>query len=183
MTTSVFVAASPLVRLLGLAWLRTLAPGAALLFPRCRSVHTFGMRFALDLVWLDAAGAVVRVDRGVPPRRLRWCLRARAVLELGAARHEERADDDGHAHEDREQRPRAQRDGRDGGERHRGGRDQRGRRHPGVLVGQRQVVDEPLRAIALAAARALAGSGRDGVGASAVRTLADRRALSVGGHR
>ena len=47
----------------------------------CRSVHTFGMRFALDLIWLDAAGRVVRVDEAVPPRRFRTCLRARSVIE------------------------------------------------------------------------------------------------------
>lgn len=47
----------------------------------CRSVHTFGMRFALDLIWLDGAGRVMRVDVEVPPRRLRTCRRARAVIE------------------------------------------------------------------------------------------------------
>jgi len=35
-----------------------------LLIPRCRSVHTFGMRFALDLFWLDEWGRVLRVDSG-----------------------------------------------------------------------------------------------------------------------
>jgi len=55
--------------------------GHALLFERCRSVHTIGMRFALDLVWLDGAGRVVRVDRAVGPRRVRTCLRARCVVE------------------------------------------------------------------------------------------------------
>ena len=64
----------------------TIDPAAALSFPRCRSVHTFGMRFALDLVWLDAAGTVVRVDLGVPPRRLRSCRRARSVVEIAAGR-------------------------------------------------------------------------------------------------
>jgi uncharacterized membrane protein (UPF0127 family) len=49
-------------------------------------VHTFGMRFALDLIWLDRTGAVVRVDRDVAPRRLRGCRRARAVLECAAGR-------------------------------------------------------------------------------------------------
>ena len=48
----------------------------------CRSVHTFGMRFALDLIWLDGAGQVVRVDAGVRPRRFRTCLRARSVIEV-----------------------------------------------------------------------------------------------------
>ena len=68
----------------GLARLDAMPPGLALHIPRCRSVHTFGMRFALDLIWLDRAGAVVRVDRGVPPRRVRTCLRARSVTETAA---------------------------------------------------------------------------------------------------
>jgi uncharacterized membrane protein (UPF0127 family) len=46
--------------------------------------HTFGMRFDLDLVWLGREGRVLRVDRGVPPRRVRLCLRARSVVEAGA---------------------------------------------------------------------------------------------------
>ena len=70
-------------RLVGLAFRRE-PPASGLLLPRTRSVHTFGMRFALDLHWLDREGAVVRVDRAVPPRRLRTCLRARAVLEVPA---------------------------------------------------------------------------------------------------
>jgi uncharacterized membrane protein (UPF0127 family) len=70
-------------RLIGLAWTR--APrSAALLLPRCRSVHTFGMRFPLDLYWLDARGDIVRVDRGVPPWRVVRCARARSVIEVPA---------------------------------------------------------------------------------------------------
>jgi hypothetical protein len=48
---------------------------------RTVSVHTFGMRFALDLIWLDKQGTVVRVDRDVPPRRMRACFHARSVVE------------------------------------------------------------------------------------------------------
>jgi uncharacterized membrane protein (UPF0127 family) len=51
---------------------------------RSRAVHTFTMRFALDLIWLGAQDQVVRVDRGVPPRRHRACARARAVVETRA---------------------------------------------------------------------------------------------------
>jgi uncharacterized membrane protein (UPF0127 family) len=69
-------------RLVGLAWRRH--PRHALLIPRCRSVHTFGMRFPLDLVWLDAAGRPVRVERAVQPRRVRRCREAAAVLECPA---------------------------------------------------------------------------------------------------
>ncbi len=61
-----------------------LPAGHALHLPRCRSIHTFGMRFALDLVWLDKRGGVVRVDHDVPPARLRCCLRAREVVEIAA---------------------------------------------------------------------------------------------------
>ena len=70
-------------RLLGLA-LRRRPPECALLIPRCCSVHTFGMRFALDLVWLDADGRPLRIDRAVPPCRVRACRGAAAVLEAPA---------------------------------------------------------------------------------------------------
>jgi len=59
-------------------------PGDRALRLRCRAVHTFTMRFALDLIWLAADGSVVRVDRGVRPRRHRGCARARAVVETRA---------------------------------------------------------------------------------------------------
>jgi uncharacterized protein len=83
---AVIEAATRRARTIGLARLDALPDDVALLIPRCRSVHTFSMRFPLDLVWLDAAGAVVRVDRDVPPRRVRTCLRARSVLECVAGR-------------------------------------------------------------------------------------------------
>jgi uncharacterized protein len=70
-------------RLLGLA-LRQ--PGPALLIPGCRSVHTFGMRFPLDLVWLDRDGRVLGLDLGVPHNRVRTRRDAVAVLEVPSAR-------------------------------------------------------------------------------------------------
>lgn len=42
------------------------------------------MRFALDLLWLNAAGHVIRLDEHVKPRRARTCVRARAVIETSA---------------------------------------------------------------------------------------------------
>jgi hypothetical protein len=64
--------------------LRRAAPGWALLIPGCRSVHTFGMRFALDLLWLDARGRVIAVDESVPPWRVRVRTDAAAVVEVPA---------------------------------------------------------------------------------------------------
>jgi uncharacterized membrane protein (UPF0127 family) len=71
-------------RMKGLARLDEMPATAALHIPRCRSVHTFTMRFPLDLIWLDKQGRAVRVDRAVPPRRLKACLRARSVVEANA---------------------------------------------------------------------------------------------------
>lgn len=50
-----------------------------------RSVHTVGMRFALDLVWLDRDGRVLRLDGRVGRGRVRTCPRARGgVVEVAA---------------------------------------------------------------------------------------------------
>jgi uncharacterized protein len=81
----VVVAAGRLARLRGLAGLRAPLPaGMALLLAPCRSVHTLGMRWRLDLVWLGGDGFVVRVDEDVGAWRVRSCPSARAVLEVPA---------------------------------------------------------------------------------------------------
>lgn len=67
-------------RLIGLAF-RRVPRVDALLIPRCRSVHTVGMRFPLDLFWIDSAGEVIRVDHGVRPWRARVCPGASGVIE------------------------------------------------------------------------------------------------------
>jgi uncharacterized membrane protein (UPF0127 family) len=69
-------------RLLGLAVLRRERAGPGLLIPGCRCVHTFGMRFPLDLVFLAAGGRVVEHHRRVSPGRVVRCPGAMAVLEL-----------------------------------------------------------------------------------------------------
>ena len=78
------VAATARTRLLGLTALAAVPSSAGLLLARTRSVHTCFMRFALDLLWLDAHGRVMRVDLAVGPWRVRSCRRARAVVELCA---------------------------------------------------------------------------------------------------
>jgi uncharacterized membrane protein (UPF0127 family) len=71
-------------RLLGLAGLTREQVGAGLLIPRCASVHTFAMRFALDLVFLDGDDRELAIYLAVPPRRLVWKRGAAAVLEIPA---------------------------------------------------------------------------------------------------
>jgi uncharacterized membrane protein (UPF0127 family) len=78
------VAESGWQRLRGLAWRRSPPNDWALLFPRCRSVHTFGMGFPIDIVFLDRWGWPIDVRRGVKPRRLVTCRAAAAVIEMRA---------------------------------------------------------------------------------------------------
>ena len=79
------VARSRRARLLGLALVPAMPAGAGLLIPRCRSVHTFGMRFALDIVFLGPEGEILLVEPGVGPGRVVSCPGAAGVLELPAA--------------------------------------------------------------------------------------------------
>jgi uncharacterized protein len=76
------VAASARTRLLGLAGLTRAGAGPGLLIPRCAAVHTFGMRFALDLYFLDREGEPLALAPGVPGRRFVRHRGAAAVLEI-----------------------------------------------------------------------------------------------------
>jgi uncharacterized protein len=75
-------------RLLGLAFMRPPPPDHALLIPHCRSVHTFGMRFAIDVAFCDRDDVVLRIVT-LPPGRLSplvW--RSAYVLEAEAGAFE-----------------------------------------------------------------------------------------------
>jgi hypothetical protein len=78
------VARGTRARFLGLAHLDRPQAGPGLLIPCCSSVHTFGMRFPLDLYFLGGEGEVVAIRLRVPARRLAFCGRAEAVLEVPA---------------------------------------------------------------------------------------------------
>jgi uncharacterized membrane protein (UPF0127 family) len=70
-------------RLRGLLGRPALAEGEGLLLRPCRSVHMFGMRYALDVAFLDRAGSVIAAYHALPPgARSRWHRRAHAALEL-----------------------------------------------------------------------------------------------------
>ncbi len=53
----------------------------------CEGVHTFGMKFPIDVAFLDSKGTVLAVHHGLKPWRISKLLfRARGVLELAAGR-------------------------------------------------------------------------------------------------
>jgi uncharacterized membrane protein (UPF0127 family) len=70
-------------RLVGLLGRAGLDEGAGLLLVPCSGVHTFFMRFAIDVVLLDELGVVLRAIPGLRPwRATRIVPRAASTLEL-----------------------------------------------------------------------------------------------------
>ena len=57
------------------------APDHALHIMRCNSIHTIGMRFALNCVWLAKDGRVVRVDENIAPAEVQALSRRATVIE------------------------------------------------------------------------------------------------------
>jgi uncharacterized membrane protein (UPF0127 family) len=78
------VASSGARRSKGLLGRNELAPGEGLWIIPCESVHTFFMRFPIDLVYIDRKQRVKKVSRRVPPWCLSACLSAHSVIELPA---------------------------------------------------------------------------------------------------
>jgi uncharacterized membrane protein (UPF0127 family) len=72
-------------RLKGLLGRSALPQGEALLIKPCNGIHTFGMRFAIDAIFLDRENRVVGVTKDIKPNRLtRLYFKAASVLELPA---------------------------------------------------------------------------------------------------
>ena len=72
-------------RLRGLLGRPRLDAGQGLFIVPCNGVHTVGMGYAIDVVFVDRAGRVVHAAEGVRPLRcIPWVRHAHAVLELPA---------------------------------------------------------------------------------------------------
>ena len=66
----------------GLLGRERLSPGEGLWIVPCEAVHTFGMQFPIDLVYLDRKHRIVKTRGHVRPGRLSVCLSAHSVIEL-----------------------------------------------------------------------------------------------------
>jgi uncharacterized protein len=84
----VWTATSMRERMRGLLGHAPLSECESMLLRPCRLVHTFGMAYAIDIVFLDRNGTVRRIDESVPRSRIRGCVSAWQTLEMaaGAAR-------------------------------------------------------------------------------------------------
>jgi uncharacterized membrane protein (UPF0127 family) len=78
------VADNALTRMRGLLGRTGLEFGEGLLIRPAGSIHTFFMRFPIDVVFVSRAGEVLKVARSVPPWRTSAARSAKVVIELGA---------------------------------------------------------------------------------------------------
>lgn len=78
------VAGSGPKRSKGLLGRKGLGEGEGLWIIPCEAVHTFFMRFPIDLIYLDRKHRVKKVRDSVPAWRISGCLSAHSVLELPA---------------------------------------------------------------------------------------------------
>ena len=78
-------ATTVLSRMKGLLGKNSLNEGEGLLIKPCKVVHTFGMKFPIDVIFLDNNNFVIAVSKELPPNRLTPVyMRAAAVIELPA---------------------------------------------------------------------------------------------------
>lgn len=61
-----------------------LDPGHAFVIAPCQGIHTFGMRFAIDVVAVTRDGTVVKTRANVRPNRIVMAWSAFAIIELRA---------------------------------------------------------------------------------------------------
>ena len=68
----------------GLLGRDSLAEGSALVIAPCSAIHTFAMRFPIDVIFAHRDGRVLKLKRAMPAARISVALRAFAVVEMPA---------------------------------------------------------------------------------------------------
>lgn len=84
LATAVEVAGHSASRRRGLLGRDRLEAGAALVIAPCQGVHTFGMKFVIDIVAVNRDGVVIKIRSRVAPRRIVLAWRAFAIIEIPA---------------------------------------------------------------------------------------------------
>ena len=79
------LARDPLSRAIGLLGRSHLVDDEALWLRPCSAVHMWGMRFPLDLLWLDAQGKILCLREGLQPWRWAWPRQVGVVATVEAA--------------------------------------------------------------------------------------------------
>ena len=76
------VAATRATRRRGLLGRESVGATEGLLLTPCKAVHTVGMRFPIDVIFIDRDGRAVRIVPALAPWRIAMSTRAKAVIEL-----------------------------------------------------------------------------------------------------
>ena len=84
LATTVVGAFDSVARRRGLLGRTGMASDEAIIIAPCNAVHTFGMQFAIDVIYTARDGTVVKVFDGLKPWRISAAWSAFAVIEMAA---------------------------------------------------------------------------------------------------
>lgn len=84
LTTHAGIANTSELRRQGLLKHTSLEPGDGLWIAPCEAVHCFGMKFAIDVIYLSKQKKILKMRPNMGKNRISFCLRAYSVLELPA---------------------------------------------------------------------------------------------------
>jgi uncharacterized protein len=79
---SVLQAINFIERASGLIFRKELSTSEVFHIQPCNSVHSFGMKYAIDVVYLDKTGVILKIIENMKQRRINWCFKAHSVLEF-----------------------------------------------------------------------------------------------------
>ncbi len=85
LSDNIRIADTPVTRIIGLMFKKKISGADGLLLDPCNSIHTFFMRYSLDVVFLNKSNVVIKVIRNLKPWRMTFIyFKARKTLELPA---------------------------------------------------------------------------------------------------
>jgi len=84
LATHAGIANTSALRRKGLLEHSSLEPGDGLWIAPCEAVHCFGMKFAIDVIYLSKQKKILKMRPNMGKNRISFCLRAHSVLELPA---------------------------------------------------------------------------------------------------
>ncbi len=87
LSENILVAETLWDRLIGLMFKKEIRGADGLMLDPCRSIHTFFMRYSLDVVFISSKNEIIKIIRDMKPWRLSWIyFRASKTLELPAGK-------------------------------------------------------------------------------------------------
>ena len=87
LSKDILIAETLVDRLIGLMFREKLLGADGLMLNPCRAIHTFFMRYSLDIVFLSSDNRIIKIIRDMKPWRMSWIyFRANKTLELPAGK-------------------------------------------------------------------------------------------------